>query len=157
MKVAVVTPSIGKHDLLDCLRSVDNQTYKDLLVIINNPYVNSADTLRIDPNSTNSISPWSGTYNGTGYTDNTMYSVLNMLTTSTATNALSLMINQYSNTSYGKPYRYCGNLNGTGSPLRVFNYGGAIVTTSAITALKFTTAGGTSTFSGGEVLIYGVK
>lgn len=30
MKVAVVTPSIGKYDLMDCLRSVDNQTYKDL-------------------------------------------------------------------------------------------------------------------------------
>lgn len=30
MKVAVVTPTIGKNDLTDCLRSVENQTYKDL-------------------------------------------------------------------------------------------------------------------------------
>jgi glycosyltransferase involved in cell wall biosynthesis len=30
MKVAVVTPTIGKPELIDCLRSVDNQTYQDL-------------------------------------------------------------------------------------------------------------------------------
>jgi glycosyltransferase involved in cell wall biosynthesis len=30
MKVAVVTPTIGKKELIDCLRSVEKQTYKDL-------------------------------------------------------------------------------------------------------------------------------
>ena len=30
MKVAVVTPSIGNRHLIDCVRSVENQTYKDL-------------------------------------------------------------------------------------------------------------------------------
>jgi glycosyltransferase involved in cell wall biosynthesis len=30
MKVAVVTPTIGKPELIDCLRSVEKQTYKDL-------------------------------------------------------------------------------------------------------------------------------
>ena len=134
-----------------------SQSYTNLLVIINNPYVNTGDSLRIDPNSTNSISNWSGTYTQTPYTDNTMYSVHNMPTSSTVTNAIVVLINQYANTSYAKPFSYSGNFNGTGSPIRAVNYGGAIVTASAISSLRFTTSGGTSTFSGGEVLIYGVK
>jgi hypothetical protein len=134
-----------------------SQSYTDLLVIVNNPYVNTGDALRIDPNSTNSISNWSGVYTQTPYTDNTMYSVHNMPTSSTVTNAVGVLINQYSNTSYAKPFSYSGNFNGTGSPIRTVNYGGAIVTASGISSLKFTTVGGTSTFSGGQVLIYGVK
>ena len=31
MKVAVVTPTIGNPKLIDCLASVDNQTYKDIV------------------------------------------------------------------------------------------------------------------------------
>ena len=31
MKVAVVTPTIGNEKLLDCLASVDAQTYKDII------------------------------------------------------------------------------------------------------------------------------
>jgi hypothetical protein len=137
--------------------SID-QTYTDLYVIINNPYINTGSTeLRIDPNSTNSISNWSGIYTQTPYTDNTMYSVHYIPTSSTVTNSISLLINQYANTTYAKPFRYCGNFNGTASPIKTVVYGGAIVTASAISSLKFTTNNGTSTFSGGQVLIYGVK
>jgi hypothetical protein len=134
-----------------------NQTYTNLLVIINDPYVNTGDPLRIDPNSTNSISNWSGVYTQTPYTDNTMYSVHNLPTSSTAENSIAVLINQYANTSYAKPFSYSGNFNGTGSPVRTVNYGGAIATTSAISSIKFTTVAGTSTFSDGQVLIYGVK
>jgi hypothetical protein len=134
-----------------------DQTYTDLVVIVNNPYVNTAIDLRIDPNSTNSISYWSGTYTSTAYADTTMYSVHNMPTTSTVQNSIGIWINQYANTSFAKPFRYSGNFNGAGSPARVINYGGAIATASAITAMKFLTNNGTSTFSGGQVLIYGVK
>jgi hypothetical protein len=135
-----------------------SQSFTDLVVIVNNPYVNTADTLRIDPNSTNSISLWSGTFNNSAYTDATMYSVHNLLTTSTPVNSIGIIINQYSNTSFGKPFRFSGSLNGTATTgVRTVNYGGTVVTTSEITALKFTTSGGSATFSGGQVLIYGVK
>ena len=30
MKVAIVTPTIGKTELKDCIDSVDKQTYKDI-------------------------------------------------------------------------------------------------------------------------------
>jgi hypothetical protein len=134
-----------------------DQTYTNLVVIVNDPHVNTGDALRIDPNSTNSISNWSGVYTQTPYTDNTMYSVHNMPTSSTVTNAVGVLINQYANTSYAKPFSYSGNFNGTGSPIRTVSYGGAIVTTSGISSLRFTSVGGTATFSGGQVLIYGVK
>ena len=31
MKVAVVTPTVGSRHLVDCIKSVDNQTYKDIV------------------------------------------------------------------------------------------------------------------------------
>ena len=160
------TPSSGGMTLLSTTTlsgtsttvSSINQTYNDLIVIINDPYINTGSTeLRIDPNSTNSISNWSGTFSSSAYTDNTMYAPFYIPTSSTVTNSISVLINQYANTTYAKPFRYCGNFNGTGSPVRAINYGGAIVTASAISSLKFTTNNGTSTFSGGQVLIYGVK
>jgi hypothetical protein len=130
-------------------------SYQHLMVIVNNPYVNSATNMRIYPNSTDNISAQTRLMNGAGsgvLFINTSTAV-NLPTTSTPNNTFCLQIFNYSQTSNGKNFIFGGNAGADGT---IFG-GGAISTTSAISAIQFSTINGTSTFSGGTVLIYGVK
>lgn len=70
-------------------------------------------------------------------------------------NAWALTIDNYTSTSYFKPFNYSGRFILVGTT-RGINGGGGLETTSAITSLVFSNGGGYS-FSDGQVLIYGVK
>jgi hypothetical protein len=129
--------------------------YTDLMVIINDPFLSAGQTLRINPNSTDSISNQSRLAGATGQQNSSISSNTgsNLPTTSTPNNTFCLQIFNYAQTSNGKNFTFSGCHATTAS---LFG-GGVIQTTSAITALQFTTATGIPTFSGGTVLIYGVK
>jgi len=129
--------------------------YQDLFIIINNPYTNTAAKIKINPNSTAAISYGSGVESGVATTCNNIQNNTTNLPTSTSpNNTFCLSINNYAQTSYGKNWRFGGGISnetGTGQ------FSGFIGTTSAISSLAITTTGGTATYSGGQVLIYGVK
>ena len=129
--------------------------YINLMVIINNPFLSAGQTLRINPNSTDSISNQSRIQGATGSQTASISSnaAAFLPTTSTANNTFCLQIFNYAQTSNGKNFIFSGCHDTDDS---IFG-GGVIQTTSAITALQFTTASGVPTFSGGTVLIYGVK
>jgi hypothetical protein len=126
------------------------------MVIVNNPYVNSGTYLEIWPNSTPSISHSTGTQGSSLSTTDQIatHTGNNLPTSSTVTNSFALFIRQYANATYGKAWQFYG---GTGNSSSSVNRTGFIQTATAITSLRFGTANGTSTFSGGQVLIYGVK
>jgi hypothetical protein len=129
--------------------------YTNLMVIINDPFLSAGQTLKINPNSSSSISPQSRLNGSTGQNQTNIESntSANLPTTSSPNNTWCLQIFNYAQTSNGKNYYMSGN---HGTQDSVFG-GGVIRTTSAITALQFTTGSGVPTFSGGTVLIYGVK
>ena len=130
-------------------------SYTNLLVIINDPYTDTGGRLRINPNSSASISDQSRLVAATASAPNNIDSsnAVDLPTSSSPNNALCLQIFNYAQTSNGKNYYFSGCVEAGGS---LFG-GGVIRTTSAITSLQFTTVSATPTFSGGQVLIYGVK
>jgi hypothetical protein len=134
-------------------------SYTDLLVIINNPYVNSTDAFRIKPNNTADISMAMTMAGGNTepFVGSELYGNQNfkLPIVSTANSSYQYYIRQYSQTTYGKAYTF-GGVIGANQNSSIFS-AGTIFTTSAITSLVFTTLNGTSTYSGGQVLIYGVK
>ena len=157
------TPSSGAYTLLSTTTLSGTSTtissisgaYQDLFIVINNPYVNVGARMKINPNSTSGIS-YGGINMASGTTfDGDIYSSNNNLpTASNTSNTMCLSIFNYSQTTAGKNWRWGG---GTGNGNSSFNGAGWIATTSAITAIQITTLAGTSTYSGGTVLIYGVK
>jgi len=162
--VTWATPSSGGMTLLSTTTLSGTTTtissisgaYTDLLIIVNNPYVNTTTRLNIKPNSTASISRCTGTDSNAVNNTDEMFSsgVLTLPTTSTVLNTFQVNIRNYAQTTYGKNFTFSGantNQNGT------VNYAGAIATASAISSIQITTLSGTATFSGGQVLIYGVK
>jgi hypothetical protein len=130
-------------------------SYLDLLVYVNAPVTNANATLRILPNSTGSIGMNTGVLAGGFTNDNQIASATNALQTGSANSSYSLLIRRYANTSLGKPISFYGAY--VGGTTYTVNTAGYINTNSAITALQFTTAAGTATFSSGTVLIYGVN
>jgi hypothetical protein len=157
------TPSSGGMTLLSTTTLSGTSTtvssisgaYNNLLVIINNPFLSAGQTLRINPNSTDSISNQSRLQADTGQQTASISSngAAFLPTTSTPANTFCLQIFNYAQTSNGKNFFFSGCHGTTNS---VFG-GGVIQTNSAISSLQFTTASGAPTFSGGTVLIYGVK
>jgi hypothetical protein len=71
----------------------------------------------------------------------------------TANNSSTQIFN-YTNTSFTKSFITCGGFN-TGANDRGYGIMGSVSTTSAVTSLVFSP--NTGTFSGGTVLLYGVK
>jgi hypothetical protein len=67
-----------------------------------------------------------------------------------------LEINNYANTSYLKAFRYWGYQETAAGPVAAFQVAGSVRTTSAISSFVITTENA-YTFSGGQVLLYGVK
>jgi hypothetical protein len=130
-------------------------SYTNLYVVINNAHCNSATNLRIDPNSTNNISFQSGTFASTADADSALRTTVNMPTASNVNNSYVFQMYQYANAVYGKAWNFFGTAAQSGATS--FNKGGCFASASAITALKFNCDNGTSTFSGGQVLIYGVN
>jgi hypothetical protein len=134
------------------ISSID-QTYTNLVVIMRGGYFNTSEAMQIRPNNVQN----SGFYVGMQQTSNDQKSSIAInpfTTTSNAGNTLIMNINQYSNTTNSKPTQWFGTINQDGAS--TYSFAGVINTTSAITSMVFF-AQGSSTFSGGTVLIYGVK
>jgi hypothetical protein len=133
-----------------------SQDYINLFIVVQNPYLSSADSLWLKPNggsSGNNISI-SGTTVATA-TTSTMDSIGNLQTATYPTyNNWVAQINNYTDTTYGKTYSFFGSSAGSTSAMARF---GVIQTASAITSFAVSTGGNTATFSGGRILIYGVK
>jgi hypothetical protein len=161
---AWATPASGSLTLLSTTNLSGTSTtvsgisgaHTDLLVIVNNPFFNVGAALRINPNASASQSYHSGTQGSTAISDNNITSHTSSLlpTSSDARTTFALYIRQYSQATYGKAFTFGG---GNDSAAKAVNRAGNIYLTAAITSLVFTTDAGTSTFSGGQVLIYGVK
>jgi hypothetical protein len=132
-----------------------SQDYKNLYVIINNVYVNTADTLTIEIDSISGGCPGiminGTTLAGTGG-DIRPTSNLNTATNAAACNMV-LEIYDYTNTSFGKPWQFYGAY----SSAKYFSMFGVNERTSATDSLNFYTTNGVATFTAGTVKIYGVK
>jgi hypothetical protein len=128
--------------------------YQHLFVLVNGPYTNLAARLKINPNSVDSINYFSGVGATSATGDSSIYSSGNIPTTNVNTNTFCLQIFNYSVTNAAKNFYWSG-----GSTNQNFNINamGFIASTSAISSLQITTLAGTSTYSGGTVLVYGVK
>lgn len=70
-------------------------------------------------------------------------------------NAWVLYLHNYANTSYWKPFRFSGAWRDENSNAQFIHGGGARRDTTAFSSITFTSTG--TSFSGGQVLIYGVK
>jgi hypothetical protein len=131
-----------------------NQTYTDLMIIINNPYQTTGNSMYARPNNVSSIGRLTGTRGNsidTDYQDEIQTMPLG--TGSDVLNTTVILINQYANSTYSKPTTYYGA--SRSSYGYVYQYGGVLSIAAAITSMSFTANAGS--FSGGQVLIYGVK
>jgi hypothetical protein len=131
-----------------------NQTYKDLLIFVQNPYVNAATQMRINPNGSGSAVAVSQVSNGTAGTNVNLTSVTNV-PTSTGNANYYCLISNYTDSTYYKPVIFYGAA--TSASSTSITMSGLYVSGSAITSIDINCLNGTSTFSGGRVLIYGVK
>jgi hypothetical protein len=134
--------------------------YKNLVAVIYQVTNATADgAIRCAPNGTTNITTGSGTrLDMNQYNDS--YLFISGPTAATVdrtqnSNAYSLQIFDYANTTYFKPFLLGGNHFQSGHGGVAVNYGGSIKTTSAITSLVFSNSGGN--LSSGTVLLYGVK
>ena len=128
--------------------------YTDLMVVINNPHTNVNGNLLINPNGTTGTSYNTATTGSTSTSDDRMSGATNLPTSSQPINVFILHMQQYAQSTYGKPFHFYG---GTVNQNNAVSRSGFFGATAAITSINITTIAGTASFSGGQVLIYGVK
>jgi hypothetical protein len=128
--------------------------YQHLFVVINGPYTNVAARIKINPNSVDSINYFSGVGGTTATGDSSIYSSGNLPTTNVNTNTFCLQIFNYSVTNAAKNFYWSGGSTNQNVNISAMGFIGS---TTAISSLQITTLAGTSTYSGGTVLVYGVK
>jgi hypothetical protein len=165
------TPAAGGMTLLSTttlsgssvsITSID-QTYTDLKIILRDYYASGSSSLSIRLNGSANITTYiyavydtnsgSSSNSGTG-----SYDIItpDMPTSSSPSGTcMSLDVFQYANTSFGKPYRFSGGHRGTFNG--AYNGAGIFRSTSAISSITIRCDDTSRTFSGGSVLIYGVK
>jgi hypothetical protein len=135
-----------------------SQSYKSLIFIGYGITWNTNQSFKINPNSTESISRGTGSYVNDGTPSVVSTSQINPYGTGTfssnSANAFSLIFNNYTSTQR-KPFEYYGFHPTDGD--YVSNIAGAIDSASAITSMQFTSQGGTSSFTAGTILTYGVN
>jgi hypothetical protein len=132
--------------------SID-QSYVNLVIVIRNAFGTSSQNIEIQPNSTSTSSFYCGV-EGFGTASSKDKIDFGTIPTSTQpANSMIVVINQYANSTHGKPVQFYGTMRQTYPT--TFNYGGLLNLTSAITAIKLDSP--FSTLSGGSMLIYGVK
>ena len=132
-----------------------SQAYIRLLILVQNPYVNAGSSIFIKPNGANLGRNMFIRSTSVSSDTNALEGNSN-LGTATGADAIGYVseIYNYADTTYAKPYSFWGNAASGANNMARF---GILTTASAITSLDVTTFGGTATFSGGRVLIYGVK
>jgi hypothetical protein len=132
--------------------------YTNLAIFIDGITYSTNAYPRIAPNNITNISSYVGNDGGGGQLELNGY--INMAeynwTAANSTNVAGFLINNYSSTTARKSFQIFGTYHEAApGATRVYQWSGGIDTTSAITSLVFSTTAGT--FSGGTVLIYGVK
>lgn len=135
-----------------------NQTYKDLMLLINNTTFDTDDSeLRCLFNNANTAAGtgFYGASSGTFSIDNVKFTLSNN-TNRTIAQTHSLYIKNYASTTAFKPFEFSGTAQSLTENPRGIIGGGAARTTSAITSLVITTAH-TRTFNAGTILLYGVN
>ena len=136
-----------------------SQSYQDLYIIAQGVTMNvSNESIDLNPNNA-SLNTYTYIENATLSNSNATSIFLSANTSILRTggqNAWATTIYNYASTVYYKTFNWNGvYVNGSSLNKNTFG-GGGIRTTSAITSLVFNCGGGNS-FSGGQVLIYGVK
>jgi hypothetical protein len=144
------------------------QTYNSLYLVITGVTGNTSDNrLRCLPNNVNNLSNYTGMHIADPTTFGQGFAVHNeaiRLVVSASTdrtdpnNSFAFTIDNYTSSTRYKPFEYYGfyvNSSG-GVSNNVVIAGGAFRSNTAITSLVFD-YGGTNTFAGGTVLLYGVK
>jgi hypothetical protein len=129
--------------------------YTDLVAMIFGFEVNSTTPMRINPNSTASAAiSIKGEPAATPQGSPHISSGASIQTSGASETAMYLEIKNYASTTSRKPFLFWGNV-GSGE-FQSFQ-SGVWNNASAITSLVITTNNGTSTYSSGTVLLYGVK
>jgi hypothetical protein len=133
-----------------------SQSYTNLMVVFRGWTYSSNAVWRIRPNANAGLT--CAQYIITGTAGSTSSGELIAATGGTQQGGSNvqqiLLINNYASTSYVKPFQSYG-VTEVGSSSNL--WGGFFNTTSAITSMQFGTVAGTSTFSAGQILIYGVN
>ena len=136
-----------------------NQTYTNLLILIRGVTGNVSDeTVSVKPNNAD-IATYTSQRDSTTGSDRNSSIQLTQFTACRRTgglNSWSMLINNYSGTTYYKPFNVYGSFENSSVSNTGMDIAGGLTTTSAITSLVVFYGGG-NTFSGGQVLIYGVK
>jgi hypothetical protein len=141
-----------------------SQDYKSLYVVITGyTYTGSSDALAVKPNGVTSgiesTSQYSiGTTPGSVASVNSIFFINYIGTTvADAENSFVLVIDNYTSTSTNKPMMSYGqSLHSGGTRSTCISYGGDRQN-SAISSLEFLINAGGTSFTGGTVLLYGVK
>jgi hypothetical protein len=151
----VAAPSSGGMTLLSTTSlsgtsttvSSINQTYTDLIVMVRGFTYNTNAITKLVTSGTN--------FDAAMLFDTTANNDQLQFSTSTAagssTNIAVVIFKDYANTTYRKALQVFGRTH------QRFTGGGATQGTGALSSITVTTDAGTSTFSTGQVLIYGVK
>jgi hypothetical protein len=134
--------------------------YIDLVLLINNPFVNIASAFGFRLNSTSTashqVAMLKSSSNGVGNDPSATYLDANgnnvALPTSTSTNSAFLYIRNYTSTLYKNIELGYSNSSDNWSGV-----GFVPGLTAAVTSIQVRTRNGTSTFSGGTYTLYGVK
>ena len=136
------------------------QTYNSLMLVITGFTGNTADNqVRCYPNNVNNLCNYQRTTAATALNSNDSVIFLHGSTEPSRTdanNAFVIQFNNYTSSTSFKPFNYYGFVTATGPSNVSLNGGGAFRSNTAITSIVFD-RGGTNTFAGGTVLLYGVK
>jgi hypothetical protein len=136
-----------------------NQTYKDLVVLINQTTWDTSDSeMRMLFNAANGA--WgNGAFNSTSLSpfndDNVKFTLANN-TDRTVAQTHYCLIKNYASTTAFKPFQFSGSAQVSAGGIRASFGAGSARTTSAITSLRFETAH-SNTFNAGTILLYGVN
>ena len=136
------------------------QTYQHLYLVVRDVTGNTSNAdVRILPNNVNNLSGQTGTRNSTAFGDTgdtIRLSCYQQTLRTNSANAWSVFIYNYTSTAVGKHYNFVGQFIDAASVNFRVNVGGFFNSTSAVSSLVLD-YGGTNSFAGGTVLLYGVK
>ncbi len=134
-----------------------NQSYNSLMVMVNGATISANEDILIKPNNS-SGSYFTGHYANTNSVINNdvIRPLFGQIPLNTFPQTYSVYFPNYSNTSYKKPFLFYGIYQTSSSIITPSFGGGAFNTNNAIDSITFTLNGG-ATFTGGQILIYGVK
>jgi hypothetical protein len=163
----VAAPSSGGMTLLSTTTlsgtsttiSSISQSYQNLVILIQGITINVSDeAFTMSPNNA-SIATYSylrGTTADNGVNESIKISGNNSVLRTGGANVFITTIYNYASSTYRKPFEWSGtHLDNNSASKSVFG-GGGLNTASAISSTTISCGGGNS-FSGGQVLIYGVK